>query len=851
MGPRRTNGLHHPRENDAAFRDDCRQHYVFFFSSRRRHTRCLSDWSSDVCSSDLDRGPVAHRGVHCGGRGQRYRRGLARADRRVADRRAGRADTRDLRDHVPGRSDHRRRGARRDRARADQLPVRPGHDPLRRHLQRRQHVQHGQDPGARQHPDHRPRLLRRERLPLHHLRADRDNPDRPVRYPVGAAGARGRRAPGRGRHGRHQGAVDEVPQRHPGRPDRRDRRGIPDGRLGRLLHLEHQLGLRVHRARRHDLRALDAARLGGGGAAVRVQLPAADRAVRPAGAGLFVHPADGAVRGDDHRRGRAGGAGAAAGRRRKAVYQGMTVTADPYQAARASAARLAELTGQPRHDVAVVLGSGWAPAADALGTVDAEVPLAELGGFPPPTVGGHAPAVRSVRAGPVRALVFLGRVHLYEGHDVATVVHGVRTAVAAGCQVVVLTNAAGGIREGYQVGQPVLIRDHLNLTGRSPLGGLPPPDGYPPRFTDLTDLYSARLRALAAGAALRDAGRDPGAPHARRRPGRHVHRARGHRRAPSGRGGARHLAGEQPGGRAGPARARPRGGGRRRQGGGGPEGVAAGRAAARDRAVIGGDLRAQAEHWIAGDPDERDRAELRGLLDDGGEAAAAELADRFGARLEFGTAGLRGAIGAGPNRMNRAVVRAATAALARWLAEHGGPDAAQAGVVIGCDARHRSGEFADEAARVLAGAGIRAHLLQPQQPTPLLAFSVGHLRAAAGIMITASHNPPADNGYKLYLNDGAQIIPPVDKQIGAAIAALGDLSEVPVAPADSPLIGRLGDEVARAYLDAIVAAVPGPPAPGGAPAPAPGGAPPGLRVVYTPLHGVAAGLAVRAFERAG
>ena len=261
--------------------------------------------------------------------------------------------------------------------------------------------------------------------------------------------------------------------------------------------------------------------------------------------------------------------------------------------------------------------------------------------------------------------------------------------------------------------------------------------------------------------------------------------------------------------------------------------------------MIGGDLRTQAERWIAGDPDERDRAELRGLLDDGGAAAAAELADRFAARLEFGTAGLRGAIGAGPNRMNRAVVRAATAALARWLAERGGPGAAQAGVVIGCDARHRSGEFADEAARVLAGAGIRAHMLPPQHPTPLLAFAVRHLRAAAGIMITASHNPPADNGYKLYLADGAQIIPPVDRQIGAAIAALGDLSEVPAAPADSPLIGRLGDEMARAYLDAIAGVVPVPAAPG------PGDARAALRVVYTPLHGVAAGLALRAFERAG
>jgi len=255
--------------------------------------------------------------------------------------------------------------------------------------------------------------------------------------------------------------------------------------------------------------------------------------------------------------------------------------------------------------------------------------------------------------------------------------------------------------------------------------------------------------------------------------------------------------------------------------------------------MTGGDPRARAERWIAGDPDEQDRAELRALLDDGGEAAAAELADRFGGRLEFGTAGLRGAIGAGPNRMNRAVVRAATAALAGWLrAGRAGPGAAEAGVVIGCDARHRSGEFAGEAARVLAGAGIRAHLLPPRQPTPLLAFAIRHLRAAAGIMITASHNPPADNGYKLYLGDGAQIIPPVDQEIGAAIAGLGDLSAVPVAAAGSPLIGRLGDEVAQAYLEAVVGAVPGPAAAG-------------LRVVYTPLHGVAAGLALRAFERAG
>jgi purine-nucleoside phosphorylase len=174
-----------------------------------------------------------------------------------------------------------------------------------------------------------------------------------------------------------------------------------------------------------------------------------------------------------------------------------TVSPDPYREARASAALLAELTGQPRHDVAVVLGSGWAPAADALGAAGAEVALSALGGFPQPTVGGHSATVRSLLVGNVRALVFLGRVHLYEGHPVATVVHGVRTAVAAGCRVVVLTNAAGGIRAGYRVGQPVLIADHLNLTGRSPLAGPPPPQGYASRFTDLTDLYSARLRALA------------------------------------------------------------------------------------------------------------------------------------------------------------------------------------------------------------------------------------------------------------------------------------------------------------------------------------------------------------------
>jgi purine-nucleoside phosphorylase len=169
------------------------------------------------------------------------------------------------------------------------------------------------------------------------------------------------------------------------------------------------------------------------------------------------------------------------------------VTDDPFAAAAASAARLVALAGQ--HDIAVVLGSGWAPAADAIGAADAEIPLTELGGFPEPSVAGHTPTVRSVGAGPRRVLVFLGRVHLYEGLPPATVVHGVRTAVSAGCRVVVLTNAAGGIGHGLAVGQPVLISDHLNLTGKSPLTGPAPSVGQ--RFVDLTDLYSARLRALA------------------------------------------------------------------------------------------------------------------------------------------------------------------------------------------------------------------------------------------------------------------------------------------------------------------------------------------------------------------
>jgi purine-nucleoside phosphorylase len=171
----------------------------------------------------------------------------------------------------------------------------------------------------------------------------------------------------------------------------------------------------------------------------------------------------------------------------------------PYELADQAAAALAERTGIGRHDVAVVLGSGWKPAADRFGDVVAEVALDELPGFPASTVVGHTAAVRSIRAGDRHVLAFLGRVHAYEGHDPSVVAHGVRAAVRAGCGVVVLTNAAGGLRAGMHVGDPVLISDHINLTGRSPLSGPTPDDvdGWGPRFCDLTDAYSPRLRALA------------------------------------------------------------------------------------------------------------------------------------------------------------------------------------------------------------------------------------------------------------------------------------------------------------------------------------------------------------------
>ena len=165
---------------------------------------------------------------------------------------------------------------------------------------------------------------------------------------------------------------------------------------------------------------------------------------------------------------------------------------DPMAAAAKAASEIAQRTGVGAHDVALVMGSGWVTACDALGTPAFECDAHELTGFQAPVVEGHSGKVRSYEIasdhGTIRALVFLGRTHLYEGKGMEPVVHGVRTAVKAGCKVIVLTNASGGINAAYKVGEPVLIRDHISLTAQSPLTGA--------TFVDLTDLYSKRIREI-------------------------------------------------------------------------------------------------------------------------------------------------------------------------------------------------------------------------------------------------------------------------------------------------------------------------------------------------------------------
>jgi phosphomannomutase len=246
------------------------------------------------------------------------------------------------------------------------------------------------------------------------------------------------------------------------------------------------------------------------------------------------------------------------------------------------------------------------------------------------------------------------------------------------------------------------------------------------------------------------------------------------------------------------------------------------------------DLRGRAQAWSDDDPDPATRAEVIALL---ALSADEPLAERFGARLTFGTAGIRGPLGAGPGRMNRALVRRVASGLAAHLLAADGEAARLGGVVIGRDARHQSDDFEADVAGVLAAAGIPALVLPGPCPTPLLAFAVRHLDAAAGVMVTASHNPSGDNGLKVYGADGAQIVPPTDLEISAAVDAVGPTLEIPLAPAGDPLVRRLGDEVLDAYLDAAAALVePGPRH---------------LRLVHTAMHGVATAPLVRLFERVG
>ncbi|CAM5681278.1 phospho-sugar mutase [Streptomyces californicus] len=178
------------------------------------------------------------------------------------------------------------------------------------------------------------------------------------------------------------------------------------------------------------------------------------------------------------------------------------------------------------------------------------------------------------------------------------------------------------------------------------------------------------------------------------------------------------------------------------------------------------DLIAQARTWLAEDPDPETRDELAALIESG---ATQELAVRFAGTLQFGTAGLRGELGAGPMRMNRSVVIRAAAGLAAYLKAQGQDGGL---VVIGYDARYKSADFARDTAAVMTGAGLRAAVLPRPLPTPVLAYAIRHLGAVAGVEVTASHNPPRDNGYKVYLGDGSQIVPPADGEIAAAIAAV-------------------------------------------------------------------------------
>lgn len=258
------------------------------------------------------------------------------------------------------------------------------------------------------------------------------------------------------------------------------------------------------------------------------------------------------------------------------------------------------------------------------------------------------------------------------------------------------------------------------------------------------------------------------------------------------------------------------------------------------------DLVARAEAWMASDVSAADVAELRNLVarttdDRVSELAVAELADRFSGLLQFGTAGLRGAMAAGPNRMNRAVVTAAAAGLATFLTKEFGRGTPR--VVVGFDARHRSAEFARDTAAVLVAAGAEVQLMPAPGPTPVLAFAVRHLSADAGVMVTASHNPAADNGYKVYLGgrivtdagQGAQIVPPYDALIAGEIALVRSAKDVPRAESGWTVLGR---EITEDYHAAVAALHDGEPRNK-------------LRIVTTSLHGVGGAALARVLAEAG
>ncbi|HET9516882.1 MAG TPA: phospho-sugar mutase [Actinoplanes sp.] len=249
------------------------------------------------------------------------------------------------------------------------------------------------------------------------------------------------------------------------------------------------------------------------------------------------------------------------------------------------------------------------------------------------------------------------------------------------------------------------------------------------------------------------------------------------------------------------------------------------------------DVQARARAWLADDPDPADPDELR-ELSAGWPGTAAELADRFAGPLTFGTAGLRGPLRAGPNGMNLAVVTRTAAGLVRWLAARGGDGP----LLIGYDARHRSREFAQQTARVATGAGQPALLLPGPLPTPVLAWAVPELGAVAGVMVTASHNPKQDNGYKVYLGAqlggaagaGAQLVPPADTEIEAAISTVGRLAEVELGDPGTVV----DDTIVSAYVHSATQVL------------APSG-PRALSVAYTPLHGVGGPVLTAAFTAAG